>query len=216
MPITQHHLLHSLNPAQQTAVSLPHTHALILAGAGSGKTRVLVHRLAWLFQEAGISPLNILAVTFTNKAAREMRERIETLLHISTHGMWVGTFHGLAHRLLRLHHQAAHLNNSFQILDSDDQYRLVRRALKNLNLDEQYWPPKQAQHFINHQKDAIRRPHQVEHRHDDHSETLSRVYAEYERLCQHNGVIDFAEIMLRCYELLRDHPEIRQQYQSRF
>ena len=208
-------LLH-LNDKQRQAVILPEQHALILAGAGSGKTRVLVHRLAYLIQNYQLSPHQILAVTFTNKAALEMRERIENLFNISTLGMWVGTFHGLAHRLLRLHYQQANLPEAFQILDGDDQYRLIRRVLKQLNLDEQYWPAKPIQSFINEQKDAIKRSHQIQHYQDPQLQTWIEIYRNYETLCQQNGLVDFAELLLRSYELLRDNTEIREHYQHRF
>ncbi len=211
-----HDILKHLNEKQREAVTLPEQHALILAGAGSGKTRVLVHRLAFLMQQYHLAPNQILAVTFTNKAAHEMRERIENLFGISTLGMWVGTFHGLSHRLLRLHYQQANLPESFQILDSDDQYRLIRRVLKTLNLDEQYWPPKPIQHFINEQKDAIKRSHQIDGYQDLQLATWIKIYQTYEQLCQQNGLVDFAELLLRSFELLRDNLDVREHYQSRF
>ena len=161
------YLLESLNSPQQEAVSAPPSHLLILAGAGSGKTRVLVHRIAWLIAHEQVSPYSIMAVTFTNKAAHEMRGRIESLCDISIAGMWVGTFHGLAHRLLRTHWNEAGLFESFQILDSDDQYRLVRRVQRNLNLDEAKWPPKQAQWSINNQKKEGRRPVSIKNKEHD-------------------------------------------------
>ncbi|HHJ34744.1 MAG TPA: DNA helicase II, partial [Gammaproteobacteria bacterium] len=155
------HILNDLNDAQRQAVTAQPEHMLILAGAGSGKTRVLVHRIAWLNQVEGISPYNIFAVTFTNKAAAEMRHRVEKLQDMPVAGMWVGTFHGLAHRLLRNHWKEAKLPQTFQILDADDQYRLVRRILKTLELDETKWPPKQAQAFINARKDEGKRPSHI-------------------------------------------------------
>lgn len=209
-------LLAKLNDRQREAVTLPACHALILAGAGSGKTRVLVHRLAYLFNHYQISPHRVLAVTFTNKAAGEMRARIESLFQINTQGMWVGTFHGLAHRLLRLHWQDVGLPQNFQVLDSDDQYRLVRRVLKNLGLDEKFWAPKTAQDFINKQKDAGHRPHQVAYQQDLHKATLVKIYQAYEDLCQQNGVVDFAELLLRAYELWLKRPDILKHYQERF
>lgn len=209
-------LLHDLNDVQRQAVSAPPGHLLVLAGAGSGKTRVLVHRIAWLVQEYGISPHSILAVTFTNKAASEMRGRIETLLNVSAHHMWVGTFHGLAHRLLRQHWQEAGLPQAFQILDADDQLRLVRRVLNSLNLDDNQWPPKQAQWFINAQKDEGRRPNQMHDNDDLFNKTMIRIYQTYEEACARSGVIDFAELLLRSYEVLKQHPELLSQYQQRF
>jgi DNA helicase-2/ATP-dependent DNA helicase PcrA len=211
-----HSLLHSLNEAQQKVVSAPQMHLLVLAGAGSGKTRVLVHRIAWLINVENISPHNILAVTFTNKAAGEMRHRLETLLDIPMKMMWVGTFHGLAHRLLRQHWEAAGLPQAFQILDSDDQYRVIKRILTSLNLDEAQWAPKKVQWFINQQKDEGIRPSQVANANDPYTKTLIRVYQAYEEICTRNGVIDFAEIILGSYELFTKNPEILQHYRERF
>ncbi|OGT46332.1 MAG: DNA helicase II [Gammaproteobacteria bacterium RIFCSPHIGHO2_12_FULL_41_15] len=211
------HLTASLNEQQCAAVSAPPGNLLILAGAGSGKTRVLVHRIAWLIEQSFASPHSILAVTFTNKAAHEMRARIESLLRCPMHHFWVGTFHGLAHRLLRLHGQETGLNESFQILDSDDQYRLIRRIQKQLNVDETKWPPKQVQWFINKQKEAGLRPHQVPNQ--DHSyfiETLLRVYHAYEEMCRRSSLVDFAELLLRSLELLQSNAAIREHYQQRF
>ena len=160
-----HMTLNTLNPAQQAAVSAPLGHQLILAGAGSGKTRVLTHRIVWLIEKENISPANILAVTFTNKAANEMRSRVEKMLHApATKTMWIGTFHGLSHRFLRAHWQEAELPQSFQILDSDDQFRMIRRVIHALNLDEDRYPPKEAQWFINAQKEEGKEPHQVDPR----------------------------------------------------
>lgn len=210
-------ILENLNEAQLQAVTAAQKHLLILAGAGSGKTRVLVHRIAWLVQTQQISPYSILAVTFTNKAANEMRGRIEGILNTPIQGMWVGTFHGLAHRLLRQHWQEANLPQSFQILDADDQLRLVRRVINNLNLDEGLFPPKQALWFINAQKDEGKRAQKLTaHPADLQQKTLIRIYVEYETLCTQNGVIDFAEILLRAYELWRDNPELHDSYQRRF
>lgn len=208
--------LDHLNEAQRLAVSAPQGHLLILAGAGSGKTRVLVHRIAWLIQHENISPHNILAVTFTNKAAGEMRSRIEELLNIPVYSMWVGTFHGLAHRLLRAHWEEAGLPQAFQILDSDDQYRLVRRVLNALNLDESQWPPKKIQWFINGQKDECLRPHQINDHNDPYTKTLIRIYQAYEEACNRGGLIDFAELLLRAYDLLQKNPSVLQHYQQRF
>lgn len=209
-------ILNDLNEAQRQAVTAAPGHLLILAGAGSGKTRVLVHRIAWLVQMEHVSPHSILAVTFTNKAANEMRGRIENLLNLPANRMWVGTFHGLAHRLLRNHWEEAGLPQSFQILDSDDQYRFVRRVLNALNLDETLWPPKQAQWFINAQKDDGRRPHQLQDGGDFHQKTMIRIYQAYEEACNRSGVIDFAELLLRAYELWLKHPQIHAHYQQRF
>lgn len=208
--------LETLNEAQRLAVTAPQEHLLVLAGAGSGKTRVLVHRIAWLIQQENISPHNILAVTFTNKAAGEMRGRIEELLNIPVYSMWVGTFHGLAHRLLRAHWQEAGLPEAFQILDADDQHRLVRRVLQALNLDEAQWPPKKIQWYINGQKDEGLRPHQINDHNDPYTKTLIRIYQAYEEACQRGGLIDFAELLLRAYELLLKNPSVLQHYQQRF
>ena len=211
-----HPLLESLNEAQQQVVAAPLTHLLVLAGAGSGKTRVLVHRIAWLINVENISPYNILAVTFTNKAAGEMRQRLENLLDIPMRMMWVGTFHGLAHRLLRQHWEAAGLPQAFQILDSDDQYRVIKRILVSLNLDEAQWAPKKVQWFINQQKDEGIRSHQVANANDPYTKTLVRIYQTYEEICIRNGVIDFAELILRSYELFIKNPDILHHYQERF
>lgn len=209
-------ILDELNTAQREAVAAPPCHLLVLAGAGSGKTRVLVHRITWLIQTENISPHSILAVTFTNKAANEMRGRLESLLHMPMHSMWVGTFHGLAHRLLRLHWEAAGLPRAFQILDSDDQYRLIRRILTALNLDETQWSPKQIQWFINAQKDEGRRPHAISDHGDLYTRTMIRIYQSYEDACERSGLIDFAELLLRAYELLLKNPTLLQHYQQRF
>ena len=189
---------------------------LVLAGAGSGKTRVLVHRIAWLCQVEGVSPYNIFAVTFTNKAAHEMRARVEKLQGMPVAGMWVGTFHGLAHRLLRMHWQEAKLPQTFQILDADDQYRLVRRVLKSLELDEARWPPRQAQSFINARKDEGQRPQHVDAGGNPVYTQLVRIYSAYQAACERAGVIDFAELLLRALELLRDNDSLREHYQHRF
>ena len=209
-------LLDDLNPAQREAVAAPPGPLLILAGAGSGKTRVLTHRVAWLVEVLSTSPHGILAVTFTNKAAAEMRGRIETMLGFGVGGMWIGTFHGLSHRLLRSHWKEAGLPQNFQILDSEDQYRVVKRVLKNLELDEAYWPPRQAQWFINGHKDAGRRPAQLSEGQDPQTQQWLRVYREYEESCKRAGLVDFAELLLRAYELLRDNATMREHYQRRF
>jgi len=210
------HILDGLNDAQRDAVSAPPGGVLILAGAGSGKTRVLVNRMAWLIQVVGASPWNLLAVTFTNKAAREMKGRIEELLRHPAGGMWVGTFHGLAHRLLRAHWEDAKLPRSFQILDSDDQYRLIKRLFKALELDEARWPPRQAQWFINGRKDEGVRPQHMDDEGDPFQRQMIRIYSEYQAACERGGMVDFAELLLRAHELLRDRPDILHHYRERF
>lgn len=210
-------LLQNLNEAQQEAVGAPPCNALILAGAGSGKTRVLVHRIAWVIREHGCSPNQILAVTFTNKAANEMRHRIEQLLSASLTNMWTGTFHGLSHRLLRMHWQEADLPESFQIIDADDQYRLIRRLQKSMGLDETKWPYKQTQWWINQQKEAGRRASQAEENASGFfDETLCKVYRLYEDACQQSGLVDFSELLMRALHLLENNREIREHYQQRF
>ena len=208
--------LTTLNPAQHHAVTTPPGHQLVLAGAGSGKTRVLVHRIAFLIQRLGVSPHSILSVTFTNKAAAEMRHRIEDVLGHGPAGMWVGTFHGLAHRLLRAHWQEAKLVENFQILDSDDQQRLIKRVIRDLGLDEQRWPPKQAQWFINGQKDEGIRPAGIQASGDLFLATMRSIYEAYEVACARAGVIDFAELLLRALDLWRDNPGLLAHYQKRF
>ena len=210
------HLLDGLNEAQREAVTAPLIPALVLAGAGSGKTRVLVHRIAWLIQIEGASPMGILAVTFTNKAAAEMRGRIETLLGIPGASMWIGTFHGLAHRLLRRHWREALLPQTFQILDSEDQTRLLRKVLKAMDLDETRWVPREIQWFINAQKDEGLRPKHLKDETDATRHQLVRIYFAYEEACQRAGVVDFAELLLRAYELWRDNPPLLAHYQARF
>jgi ATP-dependent DNA helicase UvrD/PcrA len=216
MQVDVSHILNELNDAQRQAVTAQPEHLLVLAGAGSGKTRVLVHRIAWLNQVEGISPYNIFAVTFTNKAAAEMRQRVEKLQGLPVAGMWVGTFHGLAHRLLRNHWKEAKLPQSFQILDSDDQYRLVRRVLKALELDEAKWPPKQAQGFINARKDEGKRPSHIDTSRNPMYEQMVRIYTAYQVACERAGVIDFAELLLRTLELIRDNDSLQAHYQKRF
>ncbi len=211
------HLLESLNDEQRKAVACEPRNMLILAGAGSGKTRVLVHRIAWLMSVAHVSPFAILAVTFTNKAAHEMRGRIESLRNIPVGSMWVGTFHGLAHRLLRVHYQAANLPESFQIMDGDDQYRLIRRIQRNLDLDEAKWPPKQSQWFINKNKEEGHRAKDVLRTGDSYFiDVMQRIYTEYEQTCERSGLVDFCELLLRSLELFTNHADIRQHYQQRF
>ncbi|TRO13408.1 DNA helicase II [Ectopseudomonas mendocina] len=210
------HRLTTLNPAQHHAVTTPPGHQLVLAGAGSGKTRVLVHRIAFLIQRLDVSPHSILSVTFTNKAAAEMRHRIEDVLGHAPAGMWVGTFHGLAHRLLRAHWQEAKLAENFQILDSDDQQRLIKRVIRDLGLDEQRWPAKQAQWFINGQKDEGIRPQGIQASGDLFLATMRSIYEAYEAACARTGVIDFAELLLRALDLWRDNAGLLEHYQRRF
>ena len=209
-------IIDSLNDAQRNAVCAPSTNQLVLAGAGSGKTRVLVHRIAWLMQTEHVSPYSILAVTFTNKAAKEMRHRIEQLQGQQLRGMWVGTFHGVAHRLLKSHWHDAGLPENFQILDSDDQLRVVKRVVRALDLDENQWPPKQAQWFINAQKDEGLRAGHIDDWGDLHHKTMVRIYQQYEQLCQQSGLVDFGELLLRSHELWLKKPELLQHYQQRF
>jgi len=209
-------ILDSLNQAQRDAVTAKTPALLVLAGAGSGKTRVLVHRIAWLIAMEDLSPHSIMAVTFTNKAAHEMRSRVENLLGRSSSSMWIGTFHGLAHRLLRAHAREADLPETFQILDSDDQLRVIKRVMKELNLDESEWPAKQAQWFINHQKDEGKRPSDIQHRGDLFTSTHTKVYYQYQNACQVGGLVDFAELLFKAYELIRDKKHLREHYQERF
>ena len=209
-------ILEPLNDEQREAVTAPAGHLLVLAGAGSGKTRVLVHRIAWLLATRDATSFGILAVTFTNKAASQMRTRIESLLGRPPGGMWVGTFHGLAHRLLRGHWQDAGLAEGFQILDSDDQLRCIRRVLRDLDLDEQRWPVRQVQGFINARKDEGLRAEHLEHTGDAWMARLHRVYAAYQETCERTGVVDFAELLLRCHELLRDRDDLLAHYRERF
>jgi len=210
-------ILNPLNAAQREAVTASGGNLLVLAGAGSGKTRVLVHRIAWLIRAEGLSAHSVLAVTFTNKAAREMRGRIEDMLQMPTHGLWVGTFHGLAHRLLKSHWQEVALPQQFQILDSDDQLRVVKRICRELDLDEARWPPKQAQWFINAQKDEGLRARHVDVPEGDlYAKTMLRVYAAYEEACERGGLVDFAELLLRAHELWLKSPETLAHYQQRF
>jgi len=210
------HILAPLNEAQRAAVTAPAGPVLVLAGAGSGKTRVLTHRIAWVVQAEGVSPHGILAVTFTNKAAGEMRSRIEQLLGISGGALWIGTFHGIAHRLLRLHWREAGLPQSFQILDSEDQLRLIRKLLKAENLDETRWIPREIQWFINSNKDEGRRPGSLKDGNDPTRRQLIRLYAEYEAACARAGVVDFAELLLRAFELWRGSPDLLAHYRRRF
>ena len=210
-----HNLLENLNPEQLAAVTLPDQSALILAGAGSGKTRVLTTRIAWLIQTGNVSPGGILAVTFTNKAAKEMLTRISAMLPISTRGMWVGTFHGLCNRFLRAHHRDAGLPQQFQILDSQDQQAAIKRVLKAMNADEERFPAREAQYFINAAKEEGKRSRDVEIG-DEIMRRYAEIYAAYDEQCQREGVVDFAELLLRTYEVLSRNEVLREHYRSRF
>ncbi|MCA7000725.1 DNA helicase II [Dickeya solani] len=209
-------LLDSLNDKQRDAVAAARSNMLVLAGAGSGKTRVLVHRIAWLLTVENCSPYSIMAVTFTNKAAAEMRHRIDQLLGTSQGGMWIGTFHGLAHRLLRAHHLDAGLPQDFQILDSEDQLRLLKRLVKALNLDEKQWPPRQAMWYINGKKDEGLRPQHIDSYGNPVEQTWLRIYQAYQEACDRAGLVDFAELLLRAHELWLNKPHILQHYRDRF
>ncbi len=210
------HILDNLNDAQRDAVTIEDQHALILAGAGSGKTKVLVHRIAWLTQVMGFSAYNILAVTFTNKASSEMRGRIESLVGNSSQALTMGTFHGIAYRLLRQHYKEANLPQTFQILDSDDQKRVIKRLLKTLELDEQQWPHRQVQAFINGEKEEGRRPQHIDPGHNPFVKQMLQIYQAYENQCKKAGLVDFAELLLRAHELWLKNPSILAHYQSRF
>ena len=210
------HIIDGLNEPQREAVSAPLSNALVIAGAGSGKTRVLVHRIAWLVDIENVSPYGILAVTFTNKAAAELRARTESLLNVSARSMWVGTFHSLAHRLLRMHWLEAKLPQNFQILDGDDQLRLIKRIMKALSIDDKKWPPRQVTWFINGQKDEGRRAKEVPTGNDLFQITHQRIYQAYEDACNQGGLVDFAELLLRSHELWLNNPELLAHYQTRF
>ena len=209
-------IIDPLNEAQRQAVTAPDQPMLVVAGAGSGKTRVLVHRIAWLIQVENVSPLGILAVTFTNKAAAEMRSRVESLLGLPVDNLWIGTFHGLAHRLLRRHWEEAGLPQSFQILDAEDQHRLIRRMCKNLELDESTWVPREIQYFINQQKDEGLRAEQLDDQGDQNRRQLIHLYRIYQETCEKSGLVDFAELLLRAYELWLNKPQLLDRYQRRF
>ena len=209
-------ILDPLNDAQRQAVCAPAGNVLVLAGAGSGKTRVLVHRIAWLLAAESVSPYGILAVTFTNKAAGEMRGRIEQLLGIPASGLWVGTFHGIAHRLLRAHWKEAGLPQGFQIMDSEDQQRAIRRLIREMGLDENQWSPREVQWYINARKDEGLRPDHLQHHNDVYLRHMIEIYRAYESMCQRNGVVDFAELLLRAHELWLKQPELLRHYQQRF
>src|SRR5207302_9657447 len=207
-------LLENLNPEQLAAVTLPHASALILAGAGSGKTRVLTTRIAWLLATGQASPLSVLAVTFTNKAAKEMLARLSALTPMNTRGMWVGTFHGLCNRMLRAHYRDAGLPQLFQIMDSQDQHAAVKRVLKALSVDEDRFPAREAQYFINAEKEEGRRARDVEIG-DEIARRYAEIYAAYDEQCQREGVVDFAELLLRTFELLSRNEILREHYRNR-
>jgi DNA helicase-2/ATP-dependent DNA helicase PcrA len=208
-------LLSGLNPPQQQAVTLPHQSALILAGAGSGKTRVLTTRIAYLISTGAVSPHGILAVTFTNKAAKEMITRLTAMLPINTRGMWIGTFHGLCNRMLRAHFREAGLPQTFQILDTGDQLSAIKRVMKGLNVDDEKYPPREVQYFISGNKEQGLRASEVE-AYDPYTRRKVEMYAEYDAQCQREGVVDFSELLLRSYELLSRNAAIREHYQARF
>jgi len=209
-------ILESLNEAQREAVTASTDPLLVIAGAGSGKTRVLTHRIAWLIDVEGVSPQGLLAVTFTNKAAAEMRGRIESLLNMPVNHLWIGTFHGLAHRLLRRHWQEAALPQNFQIIDSDDQLRIIKRLVKNLEFDDDRWVPREIQWFINAQKDEGLRPGHLDDDNDPNRRQQIAFYQQYQEICDRGGLVDFAELLLRAHELWRDNPGLLAQYQRRF
>jgi DNA helicase-2/ATP-dependent DNA helicase PcrA len=208
-------LLDELNEAQREAVTSEGGHTLVLAGAGSGKTRVLVHRLAWLIQVEHQSPLSVLAVTFTNKAAGEMRERVQDLLNVSTRPLWIGTFHGIAHRLLRMHWREAGLPENFQIIDSDDQHRLLRRIIRDEGMDENQWPARQAQWYINARKDEGQRPDAIEDMNNPMTSVWVQIYEHYHAYCERAGLVDFAELLLRAHELWLHQPDVLNHYRRR-
>ena len=209
-------ILESLNDAQRDAVTAPADPLLVIAGAGSGKTRVLTHRIAWLIDVKGVSPQGLLAVTFTNKAAAEMRGRIEALLQIPVNHLWIGTFHGLAHRMLRRHWQEAGLPQSFQIIDSDDQLRIIKRLIKGLEFEDDRWVPREIQYFINAQKDEGLRPQHLDDENDPNRRQQIAFYQQYQEFCDRGGLVDFAELLLRAHELWRDNAELLAHYQRRF
>src|SRR6478752_1316009 len=208
------HLLDSLNTAQREAVTAAPGHYLVLAGAGSGKTRVLTHRIGWLLEVDRVSPWAVLAVTFTNKAAGEMRARTESLIANDLRGLTVGTFHGIAHRLLRRHWREARLPETFQILDSDDQQRLIKRTIQGLGLDESRFPPRQAAWFINSAKDEGKRPDAFHHETNPLTRTLLDIYRAYEEACQRSGLVDFAELLLRAHELWLHNQPLLDHYRN--
>ena len=210
------HILDNLNEEQRKAVTSEKQHLLVLAGAGSGKTRVLVHKIAWEVEALGRNPSSIMAVTFTNKAANEMRSRIESLLQAPMLDSWVGTFHGLSHKLLKRFYKEAELSSSFTILDSDDQLRIIKRISKELNLDEAQWPARQSQWQINAWKDDGLRQKDVDDKEDFYTETINKVYKEYEETCQRDDLVDFDELLLKSYEVLINSKSVKTFFQTRF
>ena len=210
------HILDNLNDDQRNAVTSEKQHLLVLAGAGSGKTRVLVHKIAWEVEALGRNPSSIMAVTFTNKAANEMRSRIEELLQSPMLDSWVGTFHGLSHKLLKRFHKEAGLSSGFTILDSDDQLRIVKRISKDLSLDEATWPARQSQWQINTWKDDGLRSKDVDEKGDFYTETVNKIYKEYEELCIRDDLVDFGELLLKSYEVLINSPSVKDFFQTRF
>src|ERR1700752_2480211 len=209
-------ILAPLNDARAPAVPAPLGRVLVLAGAGSGKTRVLTHRIAWVIEALGASPQGMLAVTFTNKAAGEMRARVERLLAMRAAALWIGTFHGIAHRLLRIHWREAQLPQGFQIMDSEDQHALIKKVIRARELDETRWVPREVQWFINSNKEAGRRPAKLADGGDPARRELIRLYAAYEEACARTGMVDFAELLLRAFELWRDNPQLLAHYRRRF
>ncbi|MYB88907.1 MAG: AAA family ATPase, partial [Proteobacteria bacterium] len=209
-------ILDPLNSAQREAVTAGNTPVLVIAGVGSGKTRVLVHRIAWLCEVQSVSPYSMLAVAFTNKAAAEMRARAENLLNYEIGGLWIGTFHGISHRLLRTHWQEAGLKENFQVLDSNDQLRLVKRIIQDLDLDDSQWPPKRMQGYINSQKEEGLRAAALRDREDQTTRQETRIYTAYEQECERMGLVDFEELLLRSLELLQQNAEIRAHYREKF
>jgi DNA helicase-2/ATP-dependent DNA helicase PcrA len=209
-------ILDPLNDPQREAVTAEPGPVLVLAGAGSGKTRVLAHRVAWLVRVDGLSPRSVLAVTFTNKAAAEMRNRIEGLLEMPAAHLWIGTFHGLAHRLLRIHWREADLPQTFTILDAEDQRRVVRRVIRGLDLDDTRWVPREVQWFINARKDEGQRPDHVDPGRDEQRQQMVRIYAAYEEVCQRAGLVDFGELLLRAHELWLNNDDLLDHYRNRF
>ena len=209
-------IFESLNEPQRNAVTSESKNLLVLAGAGSGKTRVIAHRVAWLIKAENINPHSILTVTFTNKASREMRGRIEDIVQEEMGNFWCGTFHGISHRLLRTHWEEAGLRKEFAILDSEDQYRVIKRVVKSMGLDDTKWPPRQIQWFINKQKDECRRSKDVEVSDDYFAEKMTEVYKAYEELCERESLVDFGELLLRVYLLLKSNEEVLRHYQRRF
>ncbi len=209
-------LIDSLNPAQRAAVMAPCRPLLVLAGAGSGKTRVLVHRIAWYITQQEISAYSILAVTFTNKAAAEMRSRIESMVGLAARNMWIGTFHGLSHKLLRLHWKEAGLIENFQVIDAEDQLHIIKRVMKALNINEERWEPKKAQNFICRKKDEGLRASRLPNAEGAYEQVMGDIYRAYEKYCIENSLVDFGELLLRSYEMLKNVPELLAHYQTFF